>query len=133
MSILKSLEIWTMKQRAKGVAVANASTDETLIPRASGGVNEPGLKDDANAALQADELEIAKVNEGTLEAAVAEFNRIPMNGINFLEVHNLVPHDPKAVAQFLKDTPGLDRVPVLFSCLNLNNFIFEILPCFEAL
>jgi hypothetical protein len=72
MSILKSLEIWTMKQRAKGVAVANASTDETLIPRASGGVNEPGLKDDANAALQADELEIAKVNEGTLEAAVAE-------------------------------------------------------------
>jgi hypothetical protein len=77
MSILKSLEIWTMKQRAKGVAVANASTDETLIPQASGGgggggVNEPGLKDDANAALQADELEIAKVNEGTLEAAVAE-------------------------------------------------------------
>jgi len=76
MSILKSLEIWTMKQRAKGVAVANASTDETLIPRASGvgggGVNEPGLKDDANAALQADELEVAKVNEGTLEAAVTE-------------------------------------------------------------
>jgi hypothetical protein len=65
-----------------------------------------------------------------------QFNRIPMNGINFLEVHNLVPHDPKAVAQFLKDTPGLDRVPVLFSCVNLNNFtifIFEILPCFEAL
>ncbi len=65
-----------------------------------------------------------------------QFNRIPMNGIKFLEVHNLVPHDPKAVAQFLKDTPGLDRVPVLFSCLNLNNFtlfIFEILPCFEAL
>ncbi len=64
-----------MKQRAKGVAVANASTDETLFPRASGGgggVNEPGLKDDANAALQADELEIAKVNEVTLEAAVAE-------------------------------------------------------------
>jgi len=117
MSILKSLEIWTMKQRAKGVAVANASTDETLIPQASGGgggggVNEPGLKDDANAALQADELEIAKVNEGTLEAAVAEFNRIPMNGINFLEVHDLVPHDPKAVAQFLKDTPGLDRVMI---------------------
>jgi hypothetical protein len=76
MSILKSLEIWTMKQRAKGVAVANASTDETLFPRASGGggggVNEPELKDDANAALQADELEIAKVNEVTLEAAVAE-------------------------------------------------------------
>jgi hypothetical protein len=75
MSILKSLEIWTMKQRAKGVAVANASTDETLIPWAGGGgggVNEPGLKEDANATLQADELEIAKVNEVTLEAAVAE-------------------------------------------------------------
>jgi hypothetical protein len=74
MSILKSLEIWTMKQRAKGVAAANASTDETLIPWVSGGggVNEPGLKDDANATLQADELEIAKVNEVTLEAAVAE-------------------------------------------------------------
>jgi hypothetical protein len=74
MSILKSLEIWTMKQRAKGVAAANASTDETLIPWASGGgggANKPGLKD-ANATLQADELEIPKVNEVTLEAAVAE-------------------------------------------------------------
>jgi guanine nucleotide-exchange factor len=35
-----------------------------------------------------------------------------MNGINFLEVHNLIPHDPKSIAWFLKETPGLDRVMI---------------------
>uniref|UniRef100_A0A7I3Z1S7 SEC7 domain-containing protein n=1 Tax=Physcomitrium patens TaxID=3218 RepID=A0A7I3Z1S7_PHYPA len=36
----------------------------------------------------------------------------PSSGIKFLFEHNLVAKEPKAVAQFLRDSPGLDKVMI---------------------
>lgn len=51
-----------------------------------------------------------------------------MNGINFLEAHNLIPHDPKSIAWFLKDTPGLDRVRAPVCLLSLVTEHAQAIP-----
>lgn len=57
-----------------------------------------------------------------------QFNQSPMNGINFLEAHNLIPHDPKSIASFLKDTPGLDRVRAPVCLLSLVTEHAQAIP-----
>lgn len=44
-----------------------------------------------------------------------QFNRKPADGVKFLVTENLLPHEAKAIAQFLRDTPGLDKVFLLRS------------------
>ena len=41
---------------------------------------------------------------------LVQFNLKPSSGIKFLFEHNLVSKEPEAVAQFLRDSPGLDKV-----------------------
>jgi hypothetical protein len=45
---------------------------------------------------------------------LVQFNLKPSSGIKFLFEHNLVPKEPKAIAQFLRDSPGLDKVFIFF-------------------
>lgn len=45
---------------------------------------------------------------------MSQFNRKPVDGVKFLVTENLLPHESKAIAQFLRDTPGLDKVLSLF-------------------
>jgi hypothetical protein len=42
--------------------------------------------------------------------SVFQFNRKPADGVKFLVTENLRPHEAKAIAEFLRDTPGLDKV-----------------------
>ena len=39
-----------------------------------------------------------------------QFNRKPADGVKFLVTENLLPEEPKAISEFLRHTPGLDKV-----------------------
>ncbi|XP_027369108.1 brefeldin A-inhibited guanine nucleotide-exchange protein 5 isoform X2 [Abrus precatorius] len=58
------------------------------------------------------DFERAKAHKSTLEAAIAEFNRKPMKGLEYLVSNKLVENTPASVAQFLKNTPNLDKATV---------------------
>ncbi|WJX96402.1 Brefeldin A-inhibited guanine nucleotide-exchange protein 5 [Trifolium repens] len=58
------------------------------------------------------DFEKAKAHKSTLEAAIAEFNRKPMKGVEYLISNKLVENKPASVAQFLKNTPTLDKATI---------------------
>lgn len=58
------------------------------------------------------DFEKAKAHKSTLEAAIAEFNRKPMKGVEYLISNKLVENTPASVAQFLKNTPSLDKATI---------------------
>ncbi|RDY07326.1 Brefeldin A-inhibited guanine nucleotide-exchange protein 5, partial [Mucuna pruriens] len=58
------------------------------------------------------DFEKAKAHKSTLEAAIAEFNRKPMKGLEYLISNKLVENTPASVAQFLKNTPNLDKATI---------------------
>ncbi|KAG0608013.1 hypothetical protein M758_8G071400 [Ceratodon purpureus] len=110
-SVLRSLGTWTSKQRGNGPVFPDLSVPEREDN--VDGVNAAGtdleVNDDTKTITQTDEFEKAKALKVTKESAVAKFNLKPSNGIKFLFEHNLVSKEPKAVAQFLRDSPGLDK------------------------
>ncbi|KAI5415380.1 brefeldin A-inhibited guanine nucleotide-exchange protein 5 [Lathyrus oleraceus] len=58
------------------------------------------------------EFEKAKAHKSTLEAAIAEFNRKPNKAVEYLISNKLVENTPASFAQFLKNTPTLDKATV---------------------
>ncbi|GMI89380.1 BFA-VISUALIZED ENDOCYTIC TRAFFICKING DEFECTIVE1, HOPM interactor 7 [Hibiscus trionum] len=54
-------------------------------------------------------FEKAKAHKSTMEAAISEFNRQPVKGIGYLISNKLVENSPASVAQFLRNTPSLDK------------------------
>uniref|UniRef100_A0A7I4C777 SEC7 domain-containing protein n=1 Tax=Physcomitrium patens TaxID=3218 RepID=A0A7I4C777_PHYPA len=113
-SVLRSLGTWTSKQRGNRPVFPDLTVADVEVD--SGGVNgggtEADVKEDAKVVTQANEFEKAKALKVTMESAVAKFNMKPSSGIKFLFEHNLVAKEPKAVAQFLRDSPGLDKTMI---------------------
>jgi guanine nucleotide-exchange factor len=109
--VLRSLGIWTSKQRGNGPVFPDLTAPE--VKAHADGANTDGtdaeFKEDAKPVTQADEFEKAKALKVTMGSAVAKFNLKPSAGIKFLFEHNLVAREPKAIAQFLRDQPGLDK------------------------
>ncbi|CAN6199456.1 unnamed protein product [Urochloa humidicola] len=105
-SILKSLADWEQRRRDSSK---------------QGGLVE-SHEDDASRSLTTDEtknqedgrnqFERAKAHKSTMEAAVSEFNRKPAKGIEYLLSNKLVENKASSVAQFLKNTPSLDKVMI---------------------
>ncbi|CAL5083523.1 unnamed protein product [Urochloa decumbens] len=105
-SILKSLADWEQLRRDSSK---------------QGGIVE-SHEDDASRSLTTDEtksqedgrnqFERAKAHKSTMEAAVSEFNRKPAKGIEYLLSNKLVENKASSVAQFLKNTPSLDKVMI---------------------
>ncbi|KAI9114056.1 hypothetical protein K1719_015307 [Acacia pycnantha] len=60
----------------------------------------------------ASDFEREKAHKTTLEAAIAEFNRKPIKGVEHLISNKLVENSPASVAQFLKDTPNVDKAAI---------------------
>ncbi|XVF35229.1 hypothetical protein REPUB_Repub18cG0127500 [Reevesia pubescens] len=57
-------------------------------------------------------FEKAKAHKSTMEAAISEFNRQPVKGIGYLISNKLVEYNPASVAQFLRNTPSLDKAMI---------------------
>ncbi|KAM1836189.1 hypothetical protein ACFX14_018147 [Malus domestica] len=57
-------------------------------------------------------FEKAKAHKSTLEAAISEFNRQPVKGVEYLKSNKLVENTPSSVAQFLRSTPCLDKAMI---------------------
>ncbi|KAJ3670258.1 hypothetical protein LUZ60_010582 [Juncus effusus] len=103
-SIIKSLVDWekakreTTKQNSEAQSVENEDVSSSSKERST----EEGLS----------HFEKAKAHKSTLETAVSEFNRKPSKGIEYLLSNKLVENTPSSVAQFLKNTPTLNKVMV---------------------
>ncbi|XP_022146951.1 brefeldin A-inhibited guanine nucleotide-exchange protein 5 isoform X2 [Momordica charantia] len=57
-------------------------------------------------------FEKAKAHKSTVEAAISEFNRKPVKGVEYLISNKLVENTPSSVAQFLRNTPSLDKTMI---------------------
>ncbi|XP_042503350.1 brefeldin A-inhibited guanine nucleotide-exchange protein 5 [Macadamia integrifolia] len=100
--VLKSLVDWerTHRQSEKQNKSSQLLEEEVLIRESV----EPKSSDDIP-----NNFEKAKAHKSTIEAAISEFNRQPGKGIEYLISNTLVEHTPASVAQFLKNTPNLDK------------------------
>ncbi|KAK8550374.1 hypothetical protein V6N13_118893 [Hibiscus sabdariffa] len=57
-------------------------------------------------------FEKAESHESTMAAAISEFNRQPVKGIENLISNKLVENTPASVSQFLRNTPSLDKAMI---------------------
>ncbi|KAI3719333.1 hypothetical protein L6452_20230 [Arctium lappa] len=100
-SVLKSLVDWEKLRRE-----SKQSKDQSSIEEDSSAVESQGRSDVAN------NFEKVKAHKSTMEAAISEFNRRPVKGIEFLKSNGLVENTPVSVAQFLRNTPSLDKAMI---------------------
>lgn len=94
-SVLKSLVDWEKLRRESKQNEDKKYTEE-----------------DSSAAESQGNFEKVKAHKSTMEAAISEFNRHPVKGIEFLKSNSLVENTPVSVAQFLKNTPSLDKAMI---------------------
>ncbi|KAH9575107.1 hypothetical protein CY35_01G094700 [Sphagnum magellanicum] len=112
-SVLQSLEAWTSKEglvadQADQVPFADEEEEASNGP-VTEGANNSEAKDETKVNTQAEDFEKAKAHKLSMETAVVQFNRKPAKGIEFLLAEKLLPPEPQAIAQFLHDTPGLNK------------------------
>nr|GMC77339.1 brefeldin A-inhibited guanine nucleotide-exchange protein 5 [Ipomoea batatas] len=103
-TMLKSLVDWEKCQRKPlRVNRTKQSTEEGFS----------GISDDIRGRedLPCD-FDKLKGHKSTIEAAVSEFNRQPSKGIEYLISSRLVERSPASVAQFLRNTPNLDKAMI---------------------
>lgn len=100
-SVLKSLVDWEKLRRE-----SKQSKDQNSIEEDSSAAESQGRNDVAN------NFEKVKAHKSTMEAAISEFNRHPVKGIEFLKSNSLVENTPVSVAQFLRNTPSLDKAMI---------------------
>ncbi|KAL4180654.1 hypothetical protein AMTRI_Chr12g233700 [Amborella trichopoda] len=104
-NVLKSLVEW---ERLCRESTEHSSSlpyaDDEVFLRNDTKIDEMKSRDDVTS-----HFEKAKAHKSTMEAAISEFNRRPAKGIEYLVSNNLVQNSPASVAQFLRNTPGLDK------------------------
>ncbi|KAM7259004.1 hypothetical protein ACFE04_014745 [Oxalis oulophora] len=104
-SVLKSLVDWERLHRESG----SISKSTQLVN------NEATAGESLEVQSRGDfsnDFERAKAHKSTVEAAVSEFNRKPTKGVEYLITNKLVENTPSSVAQFLRNTPSLDKAMV---------------------
>ncbi|KHN17773.1 brefeldin A-inhibited guanine nucleotide-exchange protein 5-like [Glycine soja] len=101
-SVLKSLVDW--EQSHKELEKIKNNQQEGI---SAGDSSEIRSREDVTS-----DFEKAKAHKSTLEAAIAEFNRKPMKGVEYLISNKLVENTPASVAQFFKNTPNLDKATI---------------------
>ncbi|KAF3783782.1 Brefeldin A-inhibited guanine nucleotide-exchange protein 5 [Nymphaea thermarum] len=106
-SVLKSLVDWERSQResAELANIDHGSGEDPLAREAGDG--DVKHKDDS-----VNQFEKAKAHKSTMEAAIAEFNRKPVKGIEYLVGNMLIENTPASIAHFLKNTPSLDKAMI---------------------
>ncbi|XP_019193476.1 PREDICTED: brefeldin A-inhibited guanine nucleotide-exchange protein 5-like [Ipomoea nil] len=71
-----------------------------------------------------------KGHKSTIEAAVSEFNRKPSKGIEYLISSRLVERSPASVAQFLRNTPNLDKAMIGDYLSQNEEFPLAVMHCY---
>ncbi|KAL0403409.1 UNVERIFIED_CONTAM: Brefeldin A-inhibited guanine nucleotide-exchange protein 5 [Sesamum radiatum] len=101
-NVLKSLVLWEKSHReSEKQNMGKESIEEEVSPRES--------DDSKSREGSPSNFEKLKAHKSTIEAVVTEFNRQPGKGIQHLISSGLVEKTPAAVAQFLRNTPNLDK------------------------
>ncbi|KAK9137313.1 hypothetical protein Sjap_007907 [Stephania japonica] len=104
-SVLKSLLDW---ERSHRVSLKQARTpDSTELENSVRDSLESKVRDDVPSMF-----EKAKAHKSTMETAISEFNRKPGKGVEYLIANMLVENTPLSVAQFLRNSPGLDKAMI---------------------
>ncbi|PKA52423.1 Brefeldin A-inhibited guanine nucleotide-exchange protein 5 [Apostasia shenzhenica] len=105
-SVLKSLVDWEKLRGASGNpdSIVQSLEEDVLGQEPS---DEPKIREDGP-----NQFEKAKVHKSTMEAAIAEFNREPEKGVEYLLSNKLVENTPTSVAQFLKGFPHIDKAMI---------------------
>ncbi|XP_019057827.1 PREDICTED: brefeldin A-inhibited guanine nucleotide-exchange protein 5 isoform X1 [Tarenaya hassleriana] len=102
-NVLKSLVDWEKLRRERENKTRQANED-------SGPAGEP------IEAKSGDDVpsnfEKAKAHKSTMEAAISEFNRNSVKGVEYLIANKLVERNPASVAQFLRNTSSLNKVMI---------------------
>ncbi|KAL0547936.1 hypothetical protein IC582_012375 [Cucumis melo] len=103
-NVLKSLVDWEKSRlHSEKQGFAHSSEEES-----SGNENlEVKSREDVTS-----NFEKAKAHKSTVEAAISEFNRKPVKGVEYLILNKLVENTPSSVAHFLRNTPSLDKTMI---------------------
>ncbi|KAM1178875.1 hypothetical protein ACFX13_018436 [Malus domestica] len=96
-NVLKSLVDW---EKSRGESENQSNNTRSLDGEAKESVDVTS------------NFEKAKAHKSTLEAAISEFNRQPVKGVEYLKSNKLVENTPSSVAQFLRSTPCLDKAMI---------------------
>ncbi|XVE97802.1 hypothetical protein REPUB_Repub03eG0050400 [Reevesia pubescens] len=103
-SVLKSLVDWEKSRRQPERKRAGSQSPEEDM---AGESVEIKSREEVTS-----NFEKAKAHKSTMEAAISEFNRQPVKGIGYLISNKLMENNPASVAQFLRNTPSLDKAMV---------------------
>ncbi|THG19477.1 hypothetical protein TEA_007202 [Camellia sinensis var. sinensis] len=104
-NVLKSLVDWEKTRRAlEKQSKGNQSFEGEVSARE---FDEIKIREDLP-----NNFEKVKAHKSTMEAAISEFNRQPGKGIEYLISNRLVENTPASVAQFLRNTPSLDKAMI---------------------
>ncbi|XP_038699983.1 brefeldin A-inhibited guanine nucleotide-exchange protein 5-like isoform X2 [Tripterygium wilfordii] len=104
-NVLKSLVDWERSCRdLEKQSKSSQSLEEDVSTRES---IETKIREDGP-----NNFEKAKAHKSTVEAAISEFNRRPVKGVEYLMANKLVENNPASVAQFLRNTPNLDKAMI---------------------
>jgi guanine nucleotide-exchange factor len=102
-NVLKSLVDWEKIRREAENSTRNANEDSA----STGEPIETKSREDVPS-----NFEKAKAHKSTMEAAISEFNRNSVKGVEYLIANKLVERNPASVAQFLRSTSSLSKVMI---------------------
>lgn len=104
-NVLKSLVDWekSRRQSEKQSKSGNFSDEE---------VSAKDLTEIESREAASSDFEKAKAHKSTMEAAIAQFNRKPNKGIEYLISNKLVENTASSIAEFLKNTSNLDKAMI---------------------
>ncbi|CAH2065526.1 unnamed protein product [Thlaspi arvense] len=102
-NVLKSLVNWEKIRREAENSTRHANEDSD----SAGEPIETKSREDVPS-----NFEKAKAHKSTMEAAISEFNRNSVKGIEYLIANKLVERNPASVAQFLRSTSSLKKVMI---------------------
>ncbi|CAL9247916.1 unnamed protein product [Arabidopsis halleri] len=102
-NVLKSLVDWEKIRREAENSTRNANEDSA----SAGEPIETKSREDIPS-----NFEKAKAHKSTMEAAISEFNRNSVKGVEYLIANKLVERNPASVAQFLRSTSNLSKVMI---------------------
>lgn len=104
-NVLKSLVDWDKKRRELEKRSNGKHSFEGEVSARE--FDEMTIREDLH-----NNFEKVKAHKSTMEAVISEFNRKPGKGIEQMLSNRLVENTPASVAQFLRNTPNLDKAMI---------------------